>query len=387
MNDRSLMWKNMWRKPVRTSLLLVSILIAFLIFSVMVSFNQSFTSFKTQPNRMVTLSKVNFTESLPMAHYDRILHTDGVLAATHMNWFGGYYRDPRNFLPTFAVDPPTYFQVYHEDLTGVPAAAREQFFKERTAMLVAEPVAKKFGWRVGQRIPLNSNIFTNGSNNSHSWDFVLVGLIPTPEGSSQTGSVLIHYNYFNDTTTFSRDRVGWVPFLTTSATLNDRVAHAIDARFANSADETSTADEAAFNKQFTEQIGPIALIITLVVSAAFTAILLIVGTTMALAVRERTKELGVMKTLGFSSARVLRMVLGESLLLSFFGAALGMLLGAGLLVLLSNASGGNGPPIHFAVMPVLPLGILIALLLGLITGLPPALSAYRMRIVNAFATR
>ena len=108
-------------------------------------------------------------------------------------------------------------------------------------MLVAEPVAKKFGWHVGQRIPLNSNIFTNGSTGGHAWDFVLVGTIPTPEGSSQTGTVLIHYDYFNDTITFSHDRVGWVPFLTTSATLNDRVSHAIDARFANSSDETSTA--------------------------------------------------------------------------------------------------------------------------------------------------
>lgn len=387
MNDLTLMRKNLWRKPVRTSLLLISILIAFLIFSVMLSFNAAFTNVRTLPNRMVTLSKVNFTESLPMAHYDRVAHMDGVLAATHMNWFGGYFRDPRNFLPTFAVDPPTYFRVYSEDLTGVPAAAREAFFKDRTAMLAAEPVAKRFGWRVGQRIPLNSNIFTNGTNGSHAWDFVLVGTIPTPEGSSQSGSVLIRYDYFNDTITFSHDRVGWIPFLTTSATVNDRVAHAIDARFANSADETSTADEASFNKAFTEQIGPIALIITLVVSAAFVAILLIVGTTMALAVRERTKELGVMKTLGFSSARVLRMVLGESLLLSFIGAALGLLAGAGLLALLAKVSGGNGPPIHFATLQVLPLGVLIALALGLITGLPPALAAYRMSIVNAFATR
>ena len=387
MNDLTLMRKNLFRKPVRTTLLLISILIAFLIFSVMLSFNASFNNVRTLPNRMVTLSKVNFTESLPMAHYDRVANMDGVLAATHMNWFGGYFQEPRNFLPTFAVDPQTYFRVYSEDLTGVPAAQRDAFFRERTAMLAAEPVARRYGWRVGQRVPLNSNIFTNGSNGTHAWDFVLVGTIPTPEGSSQTGSVLIHYDYFNETITFGRDRVGWIPFLTTTATLNDRVAHAIDTRFANSADETSTSDEAAFNKAFTEQIGPIALIITLVVSAAFVAILLIVGTTMALAVRERTKELGVMKTLGFSSGRILRMVLGESLLLSFLGAGFGMLAGAGLMALLAKASGGNGPSLSFATATVLPLGLLIALALGLVTGLPPALSAYRMRIVNAFATR
>jgi putative ABC transport system permease protein len=386
MNDRSLMWKNMWRKPVRTTLLLISIFIAFLIFSAMISFTTAISTFNTLPTRMVTLSKINFTESLPMAHYDRIARMEGVAAATHMNWFGGYYQDPvQGFLPVFAVDPETYFQVYSEDLQ-IPAAQRDAFFSDRTAMLVAEPLAERYGWRIGQQIPLNSNIFTNGTDGTHTWRFTLAGTIPTPPGSSQTGSVLIHYDYFNETITFGRDRIGWIPFLTTSAEVNERVANAIDQRFANSADETSTQDEAAFNKAFMAQLGNIGLVVTLVVGAAFVAILLIVGTTMTLAVRERTKEVGVLKTLGFSSGRVLRMVLGESLLLSFFGAALGMLAAAGLLSLLSQMGGGQGPPVYFAPSVVL-WGALCALALGLVTGLPPALQAYRLRIIDALGRR
>jgi putative ABC transport system permease protein len=380
------MWKNLWRKPVRTTLLLVSIFIAFLIFSVMVSFTISISDFNAKPNRMVTLSKINFTETLPIAHYDRILHMDGVAAATHMNWFGGYYQDVNTgFLATFAVDPQSYFQVYREDLQ-IPDAQREAFFNDRTAMLVAEPIARQHGWRIGQRIPINSNIFTNGSTGTHAWTFTLVGTIPTPPGSSQTGSVLVHYDYFNETITFGRDRVGWVPFLTNSAADNDRVAHAIDARFANSPDETSTQDEATFNKSFAAQLGDIGLVVSLVVGAAFAAILLIVGTTIALAVRERTKEVGVMKTLGFSSGRILRMVLGESLLLALFGAALGLAGGWGILQLLETVAGGNGPPIHFRPIVVLYSGV-VALLLGLLTGVGPALSAYRMKIVDALARR
>ena len=386
MNDRSLMWKNLWRKPVRTILLLVSITIGFAILATTVSFNLASSQFNTLPTRMVSLSKINFTESLPMAHYDRISHMDGVRVATHMNWFGGYYREPRNFLTVFATDPQTYFQVYSEDLQGVPAAQRDAFFHERTAMLVAEPIARHWGWRVGQRIPLRSNIFTNGSTGNDTWEFTLVGTIPTPQGSSQTGAVLIHYDYFNDTKTFGRDRVGWIPFLTASASVNDRVIHAIDARFANSADETSTQDEATFGASFAAQRGNITLIITLIVGAAFAAILLIVGTTMALAVRERTKEIGVMKTLGFSSGRVLRMVLGESLLLSVLGAVFGVLIAAGLLKLLSAQSEGAG-----FVISLVPLAVVgafvVALLLGLATGLPPALSAYRMRIIEALGRR
>lgn len=385
MNDLTLMRKNLFRKPVRTALLVLSILIAFAIFGVMWSFNHAINNFNTLPTRMVTLSKINFTESLPVAHYDRIARTEGVATATHMNWFGGYYQDPvRGFLPVFAIDPETYFQVYSEDLQ-IPAAQRDAFFRERTAMLAAAPVAERFGWRIGQRIPLNSNIFSQ-ADGTRVWDFVLVGTIPTPPGSSQTGSVLIHYDYFNETISFGRDRIGWVPFLTTSAGVNEQVANRIDQRFANSADETSTQDEATFNKSFAGQLGNIGLVVTLVVGAAFVAILLIVGTTMALAIRERTKEVGVMKTLGFSSNRVLRMVLGESMLLSFIGAGLGVLAAIGLLSLLSQVSAGGGPEVSFAPMAAL-WSAVIALGLGLATGLPPAIAAYRMSIIDALGRR
>ena len=253
-------------------------------------------------------------------------------------------------------------------------------------MLVAEPIARHWGWRIGQRIPIRSNIFTNGSTGNDTWDFTLVGTIPTPQGSSQTGAVLINYDYFNETKTFSRDRIGWIPFLTTSSTLNNHIAHAIDTRFANSSDETSTQDEATFGASFAAQRGNITQVITFIVSAAFTAILLIVGTTMALAVRERTKEIGVMKTLGFPSGRVLRMVLGELLLLSFFGAVFGVLIAAGLLNMLSRQSEGAGFVIALVPLAVL-VAAIVALLLGLVTGLPPALSAYRMRILDALGRR
>lgn len=385
MNDFLLMRKNLFRKPVRTSLLIVSILVAFLIFAILFSFNHAINNFNSLPNRLITLSKINFTESLPMAHYDKIARTEGVAVATHLNWFGGYYQDPvKGFMPVFAVEPETYYEVYKDDLP-LTEEAKTAFFTERTAMLAAEPVAEKWGWKVGDTIPLNSNIFSQ-LDGGRVWDFKLVGLIPTPPGSSQTGSILINYDYFNETISFGRDRIGWIAFLTQSPAINDSVINAVDSRFANSADETSTQDEAAFNKSFAAQLGDIGLVTTLVVGAAFTAILLIVGTTMALAVRERTKEMGVMKTLGFSSPRILRMVLGESLLLSLLGAGLGVGLAAAMLGAMAAAGGGSGPPIYFAPEVILPCA-LIALALGLVTGALPALEAYRMRIVDALGRK
>jgi putative ABC transport system permease protein len=386
MNDLTLMRKNLFRKPVRTTLLLISITIGFAILITTVSFNISSTQFNTLPTRMVTVSKLSFTESLPLAYYDRVSHTPGVRVATHMSWFGGYYREPQNFLTVFATDPQTYFQVYSEDLRGVPAAQREQFFHDRTAMLVAEPIARHWGWKIGQHIPLRSNIFTNGSNGSDTWDFTLVGTIPTPQGSSQTAAVLINYDYFNETKTFSKNSIGWIPFLTTSASQNDQVTRTIDGGFANSTEETTTQDEAAFGASFAAQRGNITLVITLIVGAAFAAILLIVGTTMALAVRERTKEIGVMKTLGFKSDRILRMVLGESLLLAFLGAVFGGLIAAGLLKMMSQRSEAVGFIVSLAPLALI-VAAIVAILLGLATGFPPAFSAYRMRIVEALGRR
>lgn len=385
MNDFLFVRKNLFRKPVRTTLLLVSILIAFLIFAILFSFNHAINNFNSLPNRLITLSKINFTETLPIAHYDRIARTEGVAVATHLNWFGGYYQDPvKGFMPVFAVEPKTYYDVYKEDLP-LTEEAKTAFFTERTAMLAAEPVAEKWGWKIGDTIPLNSNIFSQ-NDGSRVWDFRLVGTIPTPPGSSQTGSILINYDYFNETISFGRDRIGWVAFLTQSPAINDQVINAIDGRFTNSSDETSTQDEATFNKSFAAQLGDIGLVTTLVVGAAFTAILLIVGTTMALAVRERTKEMGVMKTLGFSSPRILGMVLGESLLLAFLGAGLGVGLAAAMLTAMTAGSGGNGPPIYFAPEVILPCA-LIALALGLVTGALPALEAYRMRIIDALGRK
>ena len=216
MNELTLVRKNLFRKPVRTTLLLVSIFIAFLLFGVLVSFNHAITTISTLPTRMVTMSKINFTESLPISYYDTVARTEGVAVATHTNWFGGYYRDPtRGFLPVFAVDPETYLKVYESDLHITPAE-RETFLKERTAMLVPEATAKQYGWRVGQRVPISSNIYSQ-SDGSHAWQFLVAGIMPAGPTGSRASNVLIRYDYFNETITFGRDRIGWVAFLTTSA--------------------------------------------------------------------------------------------------------------------------------------------------------------------------
>jgi putative ABC transport system permease protein len=303
-----------------------------------------------------------------------------VRQVTTFNWFGGYYQDPKNFMIVMAVEPRTYLDVYASDIVVAPEA-QEAFFRERTGALVGEAMAQKWGWKVGDRVPLASNIFSQKSG-ARSWDFDIVGIIKARKPQVDTNYMVFQYAYFDETRSFGKDMIGWMALQTTSQSLNDQVSKAIDATFANSLYETSTDTEKAFNKAFVAQLGNIALIVTLVVGAAFVTILMIVGNTMALSIRERTRQIGVLKTLGFSGPRVLRLVLGEAILLALLGGLPGLGIAA-LVALLMRESPSNFIP-RIAVTPdIVVLAIALMLALGLITGLIPALNAMRLKIATA----
>ena len=199
----------------------------------------------------------------------------------HLNWFGGYYQEPKNFLIVFAVEP----QSLHGRLCAAISISRRtrarRFLRERTGALVGEAMARKWGWKVGDRVPIVSNIFSQ-QNGSRTWDLTIVGIIKAKKPQIDTNFMVFQYGYFDETRSFGKDQIGWMVLQTTSPSENDKVAKAIDALFANSSYETATDTEKAFNKAFVAQIGNIALIVTLVVGAAFVTILMIVGNTMAL---------------------------------------------------------------------------------------------------------
>jgi len=382
-NDFDLVRKNLFRRKLRAALMILSILIAFMIFGVLAGFYRAFTAGEDRAaaDRLITVNKINFTQPMPIAYFNRVRAVDGVRQVTHANWFGGYYQDPKNFLMTLAIEPATYFDVYRSEL-DVPPEQLQAFISDRSSAVIGESMARKWGWKVGDRVPVASNIFTQRSNGSHTWDFTIAGIVKGKAEQVSTDFLLFQYAYFDETRTFGKDTIGWLILQTNSPENNDRVAKTIDAMFANSTAETSTDTEKAFGKAFAAQFGNIALIVFLVVGAAFVTILMIVGNTMALSIRERTREIGVLKTLGFSGPRILRMVLGESVLLALLGGLPGLAIAA-LITIALRASLANIAP-AFAVSPVIALeGIALMIALGLFTGVIPALNAMRLKIATA----
>jgi len=381
MNDLTLIRKSLFRKKTRAILLILSIMTAFLIFGALASIDRVLNSSEelSRADRLVTVNKINFTQTMPYAYWGRVGAVEGVQAVTHASWFGGYYQDVRNFVQAFAVDVDTYLEVYPELV--MPVDQRAALSERRDCVAVGADLAEQYGWAVGDRFPLSSNIWRQADGSS-AWDVEVCAIMTIPDQELPTNYLLMQYDYYNEALAFNRDQIGWMILLTGDPANNDAVSERIDTLFANSPAETETTTEAAFSQAFVEQLGNIGLILSLVVGAAFATILMIVGTTMVMAINERTKEVGVMKTLGFSSSRIFTHVLSESVLLSLVGGLLG--LGAAVLLLggIAEVAGGQLPGLGVGRETwIQALGLMLAF--GLLTGFVPAVNAMRLKIVEA----
>jgi putative ABC transport system permease protein len=383
-----LVWASLFRRKTRTFLTLVSIIAAFLLFglldAVRTSFNQAGQS-ANGAQRLQTSSKLSFIQLLPMSLQQQIANVPGVKMVTFANWFGGAYQNPHNQVFSFAV-ADNYLDLYPE--VAVSEAERKAFANTRTGALVGETLAKRFGWKVGDKVPLQSTIFPDKSG-SKNWSFDIVGIMHSTDkksGGWYDQMFLLHWKYFDDTTPYNRGQVGW--YVTRVADVNqaDRVAKGIDALSANSDHETRTMTEQAATANWMKQLADIGLIVGSIMGAVFFTLLLLAGNTMMQAVRERTNELAVLKTLGFSDGSVLAMVLAESLLLLLLGGAIGLGLASLVVPVVSGASGGmlNLPPVGADSWA---LGIALMVLIGLLVGALPAGSAMRLKIVDALAGR
>lgn len=383
MKDLFLVFKNLTRKPLRLFLTMFATFVAFLIYGTLTTFQVAIDSGVelSADDRLIVVNKINFTQPLPISYVNRVQALPNITGITHLNWFGGYFQDPQNFIVMFAVDEGTFLGVYNEIV--MPDEQREAWLQNRQGLIAGEAIAERFGWKVGDRIPVNSNIFSQADGSS-AWDFDVVGIYTGTDAQTDTNSVYFHYDYFNETQTFGRDFIGFMGIRTTDPQLNESVIKSIDDLFANTPYETETVPEKAFNQAFIEQIGNLSLILGSVVFAAFFIILVIVGNSMVLAIRERTGEIGVLKTLGFKSQRIFFMVLAESLLLAGISGALG-LLATSVVVDVLNGIVAIQLPVLVLRQEIVMEAVAIMIGLGLITGIVPAVNALRLNIITALS--
>ncbi|HET6725927.1 MAG TPA: ABC transporter permease [Gammaproteobacteria bacterium] len=367
------------RKKLRTLFTFLSVLTAFLLFGLLAATRQAFTGGTSVAgqHRLVTMNKVSLSQSLPLAYLQRIQAVPDVEDVTYEIWFGGYYQDPKQSVFSFGVKAANYFKVFSE--LSVSPAQLQAWKSDRGGAMVGASLARRFGWKVGDQIPLQSNIWRD-ENGNNTWTLTIDGIYSADNGNDQ--ALFLHYQYWNERSVFEQDMTS-LYLLTVApganmATVSDR----IDALFANSPHETRTSTEQAFVQNFADQLGDIGAIITAIVGAVFFGMLLVTANTMARAVRERTAELAVMKALGFTRGAIVALVVGESVVLTLVGGLVGLgfawVLAAGIGTKLAQYVPGFG--LSQAAVWV---GVGFMVLLGLLSAVLPCVQILRMNMVSA----
>jgi putative ABC transport system permease protein len=376
---------NLFRKKTRTILTVLSVIMAFLLFGLLQALNHVFGAGAdfVGATRLVTQARVSFTQPLPLSMEPKLEAIPGVARVTNSEWFGGVWQT-NTPLFVFAVEPSTYHDVYPEWV--MPEEQWKEFANTRTAMIAGKMVADQYGWKVGQKIPISSNIYPQ-KNGSKAWAFDLVGIYDGKDESwkKQTTQVFINHDYFDEANQFGKGRTNFFVLKLAPDGNPEAISKTVDAMFENSPDETKTQTEKEFNLSFVKQFGDIGLIVRWILFAVFFTLLLVVGNTMAQSVRERVPELAVLKTLGYSDGSVLAFVLAEAVALCLIGglAGLGLATVAGGMV--EKATGGQFQlPVDAFVWSI---GIAAILIMSVAVGLLPALRARRLKIVDALARR
>lgn len=372
MKFQSLMFANLFRKKTRLALTIGCFAVALLLFGLLAIINTAFSGGVdiAGADRLVIINRTSIIQPLPLSYRDRMLRIPGVKEVTHYNWFGGVYQDPKNFFGQFPIDIEHHRQVFPE--FKVPDDQWQTFVKDRTGAIAGAALAKRFGWKVGDRIPIQGTFLPG------TWEFNLDGIYTGPNESQ----FWFQYDYFSEKMPARyKNTVGWYYVKVANPDDSARVAKAIDDEFANSAYETHTDTEKAFAAGWVKQFGNIRFLIMVIGTIVFFTLLLITGNTMAIAVRERTAELAVLKAVGFSDRFVLLFVLSESLMIAAVGGAIGLAL-AKLFTLGGDPTGGF-LPIFTMPLRTVPWGLGAALAVGIASGILPAIGAMRLRVVDA----
>lgn len=376
-----LIWSNLRRKTLRTSLTLLSIIVAFMLFGFLEAIQQALVGGVelAGADRLIVREKVSIINFLPVSYEARIDRIPGVDFSTHQTWFGGIYQDPKNFFMQNPVEPEKFLKMHPEII--LPADEEKAWLATRTGAIVGRRTAERFHWKIGDKIPIQSTIWT--INGNRTWTFDIVGIYDGKDKGVDTTPMFFRYDYFDEARQqWGKGKVGWYTIRIKDPSQAAEVARRVDEEFENSPAETKTEPEGAFIQGWASQIGNIVFIVAAILSAVFFTILLVTGNTMAQAVRERTGELGVLKAIGFTNAQVVGLVLAEACLLTVLGGVIGLGLARAITPVVAQNLAGL-LPMFFLPTRALIAGFGLSIALGLVTGILPALQAMRLRVADA----
>lgn len=374
-----LLLANLLRKKLRLVLTIGSFAVALFLFAMLAVVRGAFTRGTdiAGADRLVVINRVSIVNPLPISYQEKIQRIPGISAVTHYNWFGGVYQDEKNFFPQFVIDPENQRRVRPE-LT-VPDDQWRVFEKDRSGAIVGAKTAVRFGWKIGDRIPIK-NIAYGAAG---TWEFNLDGIYHAARPGGDERQFWLQWNYFEERVPQEfKGNVGWYAVKLDNPAEDASVAKSIDDLFANSSSETKTETESAFAAGWVKQLGNIESLVVSIGAVVFFTLLLVTGNTMAISVRERAGELAVLKAIGFSDLSVLMFVLAESLTIAIVGGLLGLSLALLAVPRMSAALSGMLPELILS-PGILSGGLATALVVGFASGFLPGIGAMQMRVVTA----
>lgn len=375
MNAATLFLANFRRKRIRTALTICSFAIALFLFGILAVIHSAFYKGVEVAgvDRLIVRNRISLIMTLPISYAERIKQMDNVKLVTYACWFGGTYQTESNFFPQYAVDTDTFKDMFPE--FSISPEQWKAFVEDRQGCVVGRKLAERFNWKVGDRIPLKGTIFPG------AWEFNLRGIFDGKDSSSDTSQFWMQYKYLEENSVWLKGQVGWYYVRINDPDRAAAISQAIDTEFTNSSYETTSETERSFTAGFVKQFGNIKLIILVIGGVVFFTLLLITGSNMAMSIRERTADIGIMKTLGFSDTRILFMVLAESLLIAIVGGVIGLGL-AKLYTMQGDPTGGLLTIFELDTKSI-GLGLAAVIFVGLAAGIMPAVQSMRLKIVDA----
>jgi putative ABC transport system permease protein len=374
----SLVIKNAFRNRRRSALTILSIAASLCLLGVLMAMYHLFYIKDASADsslRLITRNRISLANPMPASYMERIKQVPGVREVMIMQWFGGIYKDNdfKNFFARFAVEPEKIFTMYPE--YRVPEDQKKAFIQERTACMVGKPLVDRYGWKLGDRITIMGDIFPV------NLEFTVRAIYDSPTDNE---NLMFHYLYMRESISKARqDNVGTFAILADNADSVPRIAAGVDELFRNSPQQTKTETEKAFALSFLGFLGNVKLFLLGVCGAVTFTLLLVSGNTMAMSVRERVREIGILKTLGYTPQGILGIILSESVAISLAGAAIGLLLSVGICSFLSRGPSTFVDLKALSVPPVVAAaGFGLAAIIGLVSSFIPAWNASRRPIVE-----